>query len=50
LFRWYPEGLDSSIRLYQLSTLMGHVEPRSTSVCLTTAPAGTTQNDPFCLS
>jgi hypothetical protein len=42
LFRWYQEGLDSSIRPYQLSALIGHVEPRSTSVYLTTAPAGTT--------
>jgi hypothetical protein len=39
LLRWYREGLDPSIRLCQLSTFMGHVEPRSTSVYLTMTPA-----------
>lgn len=38
LLRWYREGLDPSIRLCQLSTFMGHVEPRSTSVYLTMTP------------
>jgi len=39
LLRWYREGLDPSARLGQLSTFMGHVEPRSTSVYLTMTPA-----------
>lgn len=39
LLRWYREGLDPSARLCQLSTFMGHVEPRSTSVYLTMTPA-----------
>jgi len=38
LLRWYQEGLDPSVRLCQLSTFMGHVEPRSTSVYLTMTP------------
>jgi integrase len=38
LLRWYREGLDPSARLGQLSTFMGHVEPRSTSVYLTMTP------------
>ena len=38
LLRWYREGLDPSVRLGQLSTFMGHVEPRSTSVYLTMTP------------
>jgi integrase len=38
LLRWYREGLDPSTRLCQLSTFMGHVEPRSTSVYLTITP------------
>ena len=38
LLRWYREGLDPSTRLCQLSTFMGHVEPRSTSVYLTMTP------------
>jgi integrase len=38
LLRWYREGIDPSIRLCQLSTFMGHVEPRSTSVYLTMTP------------
>jgi integrase len=39
LLRWYREGVDPSARLGQLSTFMGHVEPRSTSVYLTMTPA-----------
>src|SRR5262249_22446946 len=35
LLRWYRDGTDGSARLCQLSTFMGHVEPRSTSVYLT---------------
>ena len=38
LLRWYREGLDPSTRLYQLSTFMGHVDPRSTAVYLTITP------------
>ena len=38
LLRWYRDGLDPSARLCQLSTFMGHVEPRSTSVYLTMTP------------
>ena len=38
LLRWYREGVDPSARLGQLSTFMGHVEPRSTSVYLTMTP------------
>ena len=38
LLRWYREGIDPSARLGQLSTFMGHVEPRSTSVYLTMTP------------
>jgi integrase len=38
LLRWYQDGLDPSVRLCQLSTFMGHVEPRSTSVYLTMTP------------
>jgi integrase len=38
LLRWYREGADPSARLGQLSTFMGHVEPRSTSVYLTMTP------------
>jgi len=38
LLRWYQDGLDPSARLCQLSTFMGHVEPRSTSVYLTMTP------------
>ena len=38
LLRWYREGIDPSTRLCQLSTFMGHVEPRSTSVYLTMTP------------
>jgi integrase len=39
LLRWYRDGIDPSARLCQLSTFMGHVEPRSTSVYLTMTPA-----------
>ncbi|MHB1490325.1 MAG: tyrosine-type recombinase/integrase [Cellulomonas sp.] len=38
LLRWYREGLDPSMRLYQLSTFMGHVDPTSTAVYLTITP------------
>jgi integrase len=38
LLRWYREGLDPSTRLYQLSTYLGHVDPASTAVYLTTTP------------
>jgi integrase len=38
LLRWYREGIDPSIRLCQLSTFMGHVDPVSTSVYLTMTP------------
>ena len=38
LLRWYRDGIDPSTRLCQLSTFMGHVEPRSTSVYLTMTP------------
>jgi integrase len=38
LLRWYREGIDPSARLCQLSTFMGHVDPVSTSVYLTTTP------------
>jgi len=38
LLRWYRDGLDPSALLCQLSTFMGHVEPRSTSVYLTMTP------------
>ena len=38
LLGWYREGIDPSARLCQLSTFMGHVEPRSTSVYLTMTP------------
>jgi len=39
LLRWYREGLDPSVRLHQLSTFMGHVDPASTAVYLTITPA-----------
>ena len=39
LLRWYRDGLDPQVRLCQLSTFMGHVEPRSTAVYLTITPA-----------
>ena len=35
LLRWYREGLDPGSRLLQLSTFMGHVNPKSTAVYLT---------------
>jgi integrase len=38
LLRWYRAGIDPAARLCQLSTFMGHVEPRSTSVYLTITP------------
>jgi integrase len=38
LLRWYREGLDPAVRLHQLSTFMGHVDPVSTAVYLTITP------------
>jgi integrase len=35
LLRWYRNGVDPGSRLLQLSTFMGHVNPRSTAVYLT---------------
>jgi site-specific recombinase XerD len=35
LLRWYRNGADPGSRLLQLSTFMGHVNPRSTAVYLT---------------
>ena len=35
LLRWYRDGADLASRLPQLSTFMGHVNPRSTAVYLT---------------
>jgi integrase len=35
LLRWYRDGADPGARLLQLSTFMGHVNPRSTAVYLT---------------
>ena len=35
LLRWYRDGSDPGARLLQLSTFMGHVNPRSTAVYLT---------------
>jgi site-specific recombinase XerD len=35
LLRWYREGQNPTTRLHHLSTLMGHVNPKSTSVYLT---------------
>ena len=39
LLRWYREGLDPAVRLHQLSTFLGHVDPSSTAVYLTITPA-----------
>jgi integrase len=39
LLRWYRDGIDPSVRLHQLSTFMGHVDPSSTQVYLTITPA-----------
>lgn len=36
LLRWYREGVDPSKRLFHLSTFLGHVNPSSTAVYLTT--------------
>lgn len=36
LLRWYREGVDPSTRLFHLSTFLGHVNPCSTAVYLTT--------------
>lgn len=38
LLRWYREGIDPSVRILQLSTFMGHVDPSSTAVYLTITP------------
>jgi integrase len=38
LLRWYREGLDPAARLLQLSTFMGHVDPKSTAVYLQITP------------
>jgi integrase len=38
LLRWYGEGVDPQVRLYRLSTFMGHVSPASTAVYLTITP------------
>ena len=38
LLHWYREGIDPSVRLLQLSTFLGHVNPVSTSVYLTITP------------
>ena len=35
LLRWYRNRADPQSRLLQLSTFMGHVNPRSTAVYLT---------------
>jgi hypothetical protein len=35
LLRWYRDGADPRSRLLQLSTFLGHVNPRSTAVYLT---------------
>ncbi len=35
LLRWYRNGADPQSRLLQLSTFMGHVNPRSTALYLT---------------
>jgi integrase len=38
LLRWYREGVAPSTRLHQLATFLGHVDPASTAVYLTTTP------------
>jgi len=38
LLRWYREGLDPATRLLHLSTFLGHPDPASTAVDLTTTP------------
>jgi len=38
LLRWYRDGVDPQVRLYRLSTFMGHVDPASTAVYLTITP------------
>ena len=38
LLRWYREGLDPTAWLLQLSTFMGHVDPKSTAVYLQITP------------
>jgi site-specific recombinase XerD len=35
LLRWYRAGIDPQARLLQLSTFMGHVNPKSTAIYLT---------------
>lgn len=38
LLRWYRDGIDPATRLLQLSTFMGHVDPKSTAVYLQITP------------
>lgn len=38
LLRWYRHGVDPMTRLHQLSTFMGHVDPKSTAVYLQITP------------
>ena len=38
LLRWYRQGADPMTRLHQLSTFMGHVDPKSTAVYLQITP------------
>jgi integrase len=38
LLRWYRDGVDPAARLLQLSTFMGHVDPKSTAVYLQITP------------
>lgn len=38
LLRWYRQGIDPMTRLHQLSTFMGHVDPKSTAVYLQITP------------
>ena len=39
LLRWYRSGLNPTVRLLQLSTFLGHVDPSSTAVYLTITSA-----------
>lgn len=39
LLRWYRTGVDPATRLFHLATFLGHVNPTSTAVYLTTTPA-----------
>lgn len=38
LLRWYGAGIDPAARLFHLATFLGHVNPSSTAVYLTTTP------------